>query len=449
VHNKLPGKLLTMSKNQTVSFFITLSLFLFTASQTVAQNQSRPTWFSFELGHQEYHGDLGNEILDFQVGYDWTIGLSIDRYISNRLDFKISTSYGELDYNNFFNTSFLNSQVLLKYKLLGNRQILNPYAGSGFGITNFWNNRTASGNGASFHIPVQIGVDYHIKENVSASFHATYNRSFSDELDGGDFGGRGHDDFMIYAVGIKFSLSKSKDSDNDGIKDENDLCPKIYGSSFWGCPDTDKDGLYDNEDDCPSVPGKKTLNGCPDTDGDGVEDTADACPDQKGSYRHSGCPDDDEDGVPNQIDECPDRSGVTTNNGCPEGVSPTPAAKKLTPDMATKVEEISKNINFNLSSSVLDSTAQQNLDQLADIMLNDKALQLIIRSYTDNTGSPSQNLELSLERANTVKEYLVAKGLDETRIYAFGYGQAKPVASNATKEGRAQNRRVEFQLYYK
>lgn len=438
-----------MSKNQTVSFFITLSLFLFIALQTVAQNRSRPTWFSLNLGHHEYHGDLGSEILDFGLGYDWTIGLTIDRYISNRLDVKISTLYGELDYNNFFNTSFLNSQVLLEYKFLSNRQMLNPFAGSGVGITNFWNNGAPSNSGASFHIPLQIGVDYQLGENISASIHATYNRSFSDEIDGGDFGSREHDDFMIYAVGVKFSLSKSRDSDSDGVKNDNDLCPNTYGTSFWGCPDTDDDGLYDNEDDCPSVRGRKMLSGCPDTDGDGVEDAADACPDQKGSYRNNGCPDDDEDGVPNHIDDCPDRSGVAINNGCPEGVNPTPAAKKLASNLLSKVEEISKNVNFKLNSSKLDSSARQNLDQLADIMLNDEALQLIIRSYTDNTGSSSQNLELSLARANAVKKYLVTKGLDENRIYAFGYGQANPVASNATEEGRAQNRRIEFHLYFK
>jgi outer membrane protein OmpA-like peptidoglycan-associated protein len=180
-----------------------------------------------------------------------------------------------------------------------------------------------------------------------------------------------------------------------------------------------------------------------------LEDAADACPDQKGSYNNNGCPDDDEDGVPNHIDNCPDRPGIAINKGCPDGITPTPATKKLTPDLLNQVKEISKNIIFKLNSFEIDSLSKQNLDQLADIMLKDKALQLIIRSYTDNTGNRSQNLELSLARANAVKNYLVKKGLDDNRIYAFGYGQANPVASNATEEGRAQNRRIEFHLYYR
>lgn len=73
---------------------------------------------------------------------------------------------------------------------------------------------------------------------------------------------------------------------------------------------------------------------------------------------------------------------------------------------------------------------------------------MIIRSYTDDTGNSLQNLELSIARAAAVKKYLVEKGLDEKRLYAFGYGQAKPVASNNTSEGQAKNSRIELQLYY-
>jgi hypothetical protein len=222
-----------MSKKQTISFYITLCLFLFVALQTVAQNRTRLTWLSFNLGHHQYHGDLGSEILDFRLGYDWTIGLTLDRYISNRLDVKISTSYGELDYNNFFNTSFLNSQLLLEYKFLSNRQVLNPFVGSGVGITNFRSSGAASYSGVSLHIPLQIGVDYQLKENIYTSIHATYNRSFSDEIDGGDFGSKEHDDFMVYAVGIKFSLSKSRDSDGDGVKNKND-CALIPTGHLFG-----------------------------------------------------------------------------------------------------------------------------------------------------------------------------------------------------------------------
>jgi OOP family OmpA-OmpF porin len=67
-----------------------------------------------------------------------------------------------------------------------------------------------------------------------------------------------------------------------------------------------------------------------------------------------------------------------------------------------------------------------------------------IRGYTDSVGPASYNLELSQRRAEAVKQYLVNAGIDPSRLVAKGYGEADPIASNKTPEGRAQNRRIEF-----
>jgi OOP family OmpA-OmpF porin len=82
-------------------------------------------------------------------------------------------------------------------------------------------------------------------------------------------------------------------------------------------------------------------------------------------------------------------------------------------------------------------------------MTQDPDLRLIIRGYTDNVGDPNTNLKLSVARANAVKEYLLARGVGVDRVFAFGYGETNPVASNDTEEGRRQNRRVELELYHK
>ncbi|NGM89203.1 OmpA family protein, partial [Parapusillimonas sp. SGNA-6] len=72
---------------------------------------------------------------------------------------------------------------------------------------------------------------------------------------------------------------------------------------------------------------------------------------------------------------------------------------------------------------------------------------LKLAGHTDNTGSRELNLRLSKERAEAVKNYLVSKGANPSRIEATGYGPDQPIASNATAAGRQQNRRVEFTLY--
>ena len=70
-----------------------------------------------------------------------------------------------------------------------------------------------------------------------------------------------------------------------------------------------------------------------------------------------------------------------------------------------------------------------------------------VSGYTDNTGNPNSNLNLSLQRAQSVANYLAAQGVSPSRISSIGYGDRNPVASNATSEGRALNRRVEINIF--
>ncbi|PSR10736.1 MAG: hypothetical protein DA408_07415 [Bacteroidetes bacterium] len=111
----------------------------------------------------------------------------------------------------------------------------------------------------------------------------------------------------------------AKDTDGDGITDENDDCPTVAGlTATGGCPDTDLDGIADAKDACPEVAGDAKFNGCPDTDGDGVADNQDNCPDVAGVRRFRGCPDTDGDGVADPVDLCPTVAGVVALDGCPD-----------------------------------------------------------------------------------------------------------------------------------
>jgi outer membrane protein OmpA-like peptidoglycan-associated protein len=117
---------------------------------------------------------------------------------------------------------------------------------------------------------------------------------------------------------------KAPDEDYDGVPNDVDQCPYIYGTArTFGCPDADGDGIQDAEDRCPDEKGYANLLGCLDRDYDGIIDPDDECPDAYGE-RATGCPDIDPsdvdgDGIKNEQDECPEIRGLFTANGCPDG----------------------------------------------------------------------------------------------------------------------------------
>lgn len=225
-----------------------------------------------------------------------------------------------------------------------------------------------------------------------------------------------------------------KDTDGDGLTDDVDGCPTVAGPKVLnGCPDRDGDGIADKDDACPDVAGAKVFNGCPDKDGDGIQDSKDKCVDVAGVAKYEGCPipDRDNDGVADDEDRCPDVPGTVANFGCP------------------RLEEMdfnAKNVTFVTGSAKLTKQATNELDELVVILNKHTSLNLNIDGHTDNTGSAKVNMTLSQKRADAVKAYLTGKGIEDNRLMATGYGQEKPVASNTTAGGRAENRRVEFSV---
>ena len=106
-------------------------------------------------------------------------------------------------------------------------------------------------------------------------------------------------------------------------------------------------------------------------------------------------------------------------------------------------------VNFNFNSATLKPESIPVLYNAAEILLTHPDIKVEIQGYTDNIGSEKANQRLSLERANTVKNFLVAKGVDASRITTAGMGESDPIMSNKTAEGRALNRRIEFKVLNK
>jgi outer membrane protein OmpA-like peptidoglycan-associated protein len=182
------------------------------------------------------------------------------------------------------------------------------------------------------------------------------------------------------------------------------------------------------------------YHGCPvpDTDGDGIDDEHDSCRTVPGLARYNGCPipERDGDGVNDEEDKCPDQPGSKENNGCPI----------IPKEIPVKIKYESTSVKFNSSSNKLTNDSRQSLNDIASIMQGNPQLHLTISGYTDSTGRPAHNLSLSRQRAEVVKSYLVGKGITADRITTIGYGQLRPVADNNTEEGKALNRRVEFNM---
>jgi len=103
-------------------------------------------------------------------------------------------------------------------------------------------------------------------------------------------------------------------------------------------------------------------------------------------------------------------------------------------------------VRFDTNKATLTATAQANLDKLVPVFKEYSDTNIIIYGYTDITGSAEYNLKLSEERAASVKNYLVSRGLSASRFSVTGLGIADPIATNDTPEGRSQNRRVEFAI---
>lgn len=176
-----------------------------------------------------------------------------------------------------------------------------------------------------------------------------------------------------------------------------------------------------------------------DMDGDGVPDELDKCPTDPGPAELDGCPDRDGDGIPDFEDRCPNQAGPATNDGCPID---NPRAYYR--DAKIELRDI---VQFDTGRANVRQESHPVLDEIAEILQSNPHIKRIrIDGHTDSVGRRSYNLDLSRNRARSVVEYLVSKGVAAERISYQGFGPDQPIADNKSPLGRAKNRRVEITI---
>ncbi len=200
--------------------------------------------------------------------------------------------------------------------------------------------------------------------------------------------------------------------------------------------DSDGDGVVDSKDKCPGTPaGRKVdADGCElDSDGDGVVDSKDRCPATPAGRKvdADGCElDSDGDGIVDALDACPTVFAKTAD-GCPP---PVVAPKKM----------VLEGVNFDNDEAALSAESAAILDQAAATLKEWGDVKVEVAGHTDSRSTDDYNMTLSQRRAESVRSYLIGKGVAAERLTARGYGESQPVAENETEDGRAKNRRVEL-----
>ena len=334
-----------------------------------------------------------------------------------------------------------------------------------------------------------FGFDYYVTRNLSLGLQTNFRAFGSDMLDGFAHQPDGkptRDDYFIdYGIKISYSFFHDNDFDGDGISNLDEIAIGVnpYRSdsdgdgisddeeiNIWKSDpmkkDTDSDGLQDPEE----IRYRTDLNNS-DSDSDGLNDFDEI-------FVHNSYPtypdsdldglgdaeeislglsatnvDSDGDGFWDSEDKCPGVFGLKEFSGCPQT---EPIIRETTKvDTVIVVRDLSDisnalyykpyGINFKKNSSEILVESEIILDDFADWLKENKII-IEIHGHTDNDGDNIFNKELSLQRAASVRFYLVNNGVSSDRIQVRGFGASRPLDITYSKKAKAKNRRIEFVL---
>jgi len=438
-----------------------LALLLITGFSNVnAQDQNNPWAITLGVNAVDFYpqeSTMFDEFFNAGDHYNSLPSLSkiaVSKYLADGFSFEAAGTLNKISKRGdetVDDLSYFGLDGAVKYdlnKIIGDTSWFNPYASIGGGYT--WLDEFGTGtlNGA-------VGVNFWFNDNIGLNIESKAKNEFDSSI---DF-------HMQHSLGLVIKFGGT-DTDGDGVYDKFDACPDVFGlSEYNGCPDSDSDGIIDSKDDCPNTAGLATLNGCPDADEDGIADKDDTCPNAKGTKANNGCPDTDGDGLVDKDDSCPKVAGPSANKGCPwpdtdgdsvldkddncvneAGPASNNGCPEISPVEVAKLEELFKTVYFESGKDLFKKETPAKLDEVAEIMKKYSTAKFSISGHADSSGSAKRNQELSENRANAVKNHLVSKGVASSNLTAKGFGEDMPIASNNTRAGRAQNRRVEVKL---
>ena len=353
-------------------------------------------------------------VLDWQT----TVGNVDNKKVGMGKEFFLQTGLGL----QFKLASFWNEESWFDpYVRVGANYLRHDYEGTGL-----VNNDGDLVKANHFTVATGLGSNFWLTKNFGLNLQGDYVSTPTNK--GGAI------NFWQAGASILFRFGNN-DRDKDGIKDNDDACPDVFGlAQFQGCPDTDGDGIADKDDNCPEVAGPVENNGCPwpDTDGDGVLDKDDACPNVAGPVENKGCPwpDTDGDGVLDKDDECPTVPGLVELKGCPRKV-----AEEVTGQL--------KDILFNFNKATLRPESEPKLDAAAAYLKQYGNGKYLVIGHTDKKGSDAYNLKLSRQRAASVVAALEARGVSADKLKSRGVGSAQATEpATASDEARLKDRKV-------
>jgi outer membrane protein OmpA-like peptidoglycan-associated protein len=322
-----------------------------------------------------------------------------------------------------------------------------PFVLIGGGVLAVRSEPNAAGRNGDESLHVGGGLKFFVKEHIALRLEG---RDIMSPKEGVTPTAPAHSPEILLGFTVALGPRKPKeeapppDQDGDGYLDGVDACPTVAGIEPDGCPakDTDGDGFLDRDDACKDEAGS-APDGCPipDSDGDGFLDPDDACKDEAG-VDPDGCPirDVDGDGIYPPQDACPNEpetvNGFEDEEGCPDEL----------PEEVKKYTGVIEGIFFDTGKATIRSTSFVTLDAAVKVLGDYPSLRVEISGHTDTKGKREKNLVLSQERADSVKQYMVDKGIATDRIVTRGAGPEEPIGDNKTKAGRQQNRRIEFKL---
>lgn len=394
-----------------------ITIFLSGINNLEAQTAKQPYGFRVLLGTHGYDGDLGNEIVSF-ASHDHLYGIGIAAYLHSYADLSFEVQQMTLKVvngpnvatferrNSSFDTENLNLNLMVRFKPLAGKFGLEPYIATGLGF-NFLHDNSGVRNDASqsaLSVPFGIGLNYKIQKNISLNIQTIYNRTFSNSID----------NYPLTADEAAPAISKEELNtriDFDG-KDHDDFLTTSIGLviNFGG-----RNHNRSEEGDQPT----QNVKAAVDSSNEAI----------KTSNR-----------------EILDKGTLIALKELQKVTGQTPEGNE---NLKAEIIRIANNIQFQSGKDDIISLAYEELNSLTAILQEYKDLSISITVLKDEQYTKIANDSLSMRRAQTVKEYLVNKGIEPSRVQAGTKRVTHSTWQRGSDSSQAKSRSVNLTLSYR